>query len=146
MSADEMLVSFWSSDVYSSGLYFGVDRLAIFAVRGRGVIGAALCQIGREDFSVPAAAGPDFHHRHVGPDSEETQCFRRMAIAVARDIGGRPRRRLQRGFQRRIDMMRAVAGGSGLGAVGGSQGKCGENEGKVAAHVNSAPSVGSGTA
>src|SRR3546814_7255186 len=62
-----------------------------------------------------------------------------MAIAVARDIGGRPRRRLQRGFQRRVDMMRAVAGGSGLGAVGGSQGKCGENEGKVAAHVNSAP-------
>src|SRR3546814_6963963 len=89
----------------------GGDRLALFAGRGSGVIGGALCQIGREDFSVPAAAGPDFHHRHVGPDSEETQCFRRMAIAVARDIGGRPRRRLQRGFQRRVDPMRAVAGG-----------------------------------
>src|SRR3546814_13319101 len=75
-----------------------------------------------------------------------TQCFRRMAIAVARDIGGRPRRRLQRGFQRRVDMMRAVAGGSGLGDVGGSPGKCGENEGKVAAHVNFDPSGGSGTA
>jgi hypothetical protein len=62
---------------------------------------AAGSEIGREDFRVPAAAGPKFNDGVAGFYAKEGQRLSRMAIFVAGDIGGGSRwggdGRIQRG-------------------------------------------------
>jgi len=50
----------------------------------------ALVQIRGKDFGVPAAAGPELDHRHVGLQAEEAQRLQRMAPGVARSVGCAP--------------------------------------------------------
>ncbi len=45
---------------------------------------AAPIQIGRQDFRIPAAAGPEVDHRHLRLQAEETQGLDRMAPGVPR--------------------------------------------------------------
>ena len=61
--------------------------------RGADVGAAALREIGHEDFGIPAAAGPDLDDGVARPHAEEGERLDRVAIAVARDVGGGARRR-----------------------------------------------------
>src|SRR2546429_9689493 len=49
-----------------------------------GVVLALFAQVGRQDFHIPAAAGPDLDYGLIRPHSKESQRFERMAILVAR--------------------------------------------------------------
>ena len=83
----------------------------------RRVIGAVIAQIGRENLGIPTAARPDFHHRVGRPHAEEGERLGRMAIAVARDVGGGARRRGDGRGERRIGC-RSVGVGGLVGEAG----------------------------
>ena len=64
-----------------------VGEFGVFDRAVRQVKPAFVAQHWGNDFRIPAAAGPDFNHRHVRLQTEEQQRFARVAVLIARTIG-----------------------------------------------------------
>jgi len=76
----------------------GSDKLAMFV------------QHRRQYLRVPAAVWREFHHRHIGPETEELQRLERMTVLVAGLINLGAPAAGHRLFKRRVRIGRGYAG------------------------------------